>query len=450
MSAEADGAAVRSGGDSLARGLLRGGAVALGIKVGAAGLSFLTFLVLARVTSLEDFGRIGFGVSLAGALGVVGSYGQRALVLRYAPAYASDGDARRRRGLLRFGYAAVAAGCGALGAALVAFDLFWPGLETRGPIAMAGLLTLALGVAEYQVYALRSLAGLVLSQAPRDLLWRLLAIAAAAPFLLDGARRLSATEALGLLALALVVVTVLQAALHPATRPRELLRARGTWESSEWTRVSRTLWGVSVVNVAGPNSTVVVAGLLLSPEATGMLFAAMRLAALLDLIPMAAQMAISKIISRMWHENDRDGVARVYAIAAAIAAGPALLGVAGFALLGRWLLSLFGAEFAEAWPLLMILSVGFLVKALAGPAVLILQFAGREGRLMRAIGVANLSSMALVVAATPAYGALGAAAASALGPAASALWALRLSRTSLGIDTSILAPLRRRLRRAAP
>ena len=103
--------------DDVMAKLARGGMAALIIKIGGAGLSFLMFLMLARAMSAEEYGRFGFAFSLATLLAVVGSFGFRSLVLRYAAAYAADGAIELERGVIRHGYVVTALGCGALGSA---------------------------------------------------------------------------------------------------------------------------------------------------------------------------------------------------------------------------------------------------------------------------------------------------------------------------------------------
>ncbi|MGM0584155.1 MAG: lipopolysaccharide biosynthesis protein [Pseudomonadota bacterium] len=429
--------------DDLARRLARGGAAALVIKLGAAGLSFLMFLLLARALGAEEFGRFGFAFSLATSLSVVGSFGQRMLVLRYAPAYHAEGDAARLTGVLRHGYAAVTLGGLAMAGGLAAAALLLPGLADRAHLLAAAALILALGLAEYQARALRAVAGMVLSLAPRDIFWRLAVILAAGAWLQAGARPPTAAEALGLVAGLLIGVTLVQAALHPLTRPRSLLLSPARHERREWMRAARGLWGVSVAQLAGPNLAIVLGGLLLAPSETAMLFAALRVAMLLDLVTLAAQMVGAPLISQRWHARDTAGLQRICRLIALATSGPALAAFALFLVAGDWLMALFGPEFAEAGWLLVALSLGYLSRTLFGPAAMIMQMAGRERALLRIAATCNALAMAAVAALAVLTGPLGAALAAAGGMVGWTVLAHLDVKRRLGVDSSLFGALRR-------
>ena len=422
--------------------LLRGGAMALVIKVGAAGLSFLMFMLLARASTIDEFGRFGFAFSLAGMLSVVGSFGQRMMVMRQAPAYAADGDDRRLTGIIRYGYAWVLGGCTLMGLGLALGAQVWPGLEHRGYLVAGGVMTVMIGLAEYQSRAMRSVTGMALALAPRDVFWRLGVSALAGAWILAGAPPMTAPEALYLSSALLLAVLVVQAMLHPITRPHALFRARAAYERTEWRRISMGLWGVSVMQIAGPNFSIVLVGFVLAAEPTAQLFAALRVAMLLELFTLAAQMVSAAQISARWHKGDVAGVQRICRVVTLGAALPALAAFLFFALFGRWVMGLFGSEFAGGQLLLVILSCGFLAKTVFGQSALLMQLAGRERAFMRIVTICNLASVAAILAATLLFGVVGAAVATTAGLISWTAWAQWDVRRSLGVDPSLLGALR--------
>lgn len=83
--------------------------------------------------------------------------------------------------------------------------------------------------------------------------------------------------------------------------------------------------------------------------------------------------------SRFFHQQDYRSLARLYYVANALAVLAALPVVVIFALFGRALIALtFGPEFTDAQPLLMILSVGYLLNVACGPAGSLLVMSGEE------------------------------------------------------------------------
>ena len=435
--------------DEMLRRLLGGGAVALVIKVSAAGLSFLMFLLLARAMTPEDFGVFGFGFSLAVTLSVVGSFGRRILVLRYIPAYASDGDEARLTGVVRESYALVTAGCATLGLLVAAAAALLPGVENRAALAAAGLLVLAVGLAELQASVMRAVAGIGLALAPRDIVWRLsvgliclvLGAASIGP--------LSAATWQLVVAAVLLAIVLAQGLMHPRTRPQALLLDRARRERSEWRRVSLGLWGSSVVTALGTGAGVLVVGTTLSSVETGAFFAALRLAMLLDLLVVAAHMIAAPLVSRLWHQGERARVQRVYALVAAAATPAAALFLSAYALFGDDVLALFAPEYTSAWPVLLLLALGYFAKAAAGPAPLLLQFGGHERTHMWIVTATTLATLGLLLVLTPLFGAIGAGLATAVGMIATAAATARVAYMRSSVDPTIGVFVRRMSRGAA-
>ncbi|ADZ71463.1 lipopolysaccharide biosynthesis protein [Polymorphum gilvum] len=427
-------------GDDLARKLARGGLAALVIKVGAAGLSFLMFLVLARAMSAEDFGRFGFGFSLATLLAVAGSFGQRMLVLRFAPVYDHDGDRQKLAGVVRDGYRLVALGCGLLGLATVVTGLLWPGLAARGYLVAAGVFTLVLGLAEYQAHVLRAFGGMLLSLGPRDILWRagviLLALGAALGLL----PKLDAAGGLWLTAGVLAAVVAGQALAHPVTRPAALFAGpadtsdRPTWRHAMW-----GLWASSFIRTAAPNLAVVVLGLVLTPEATGPFFAALRLSMLLNLFLMAANMIAAPMIARTYHRGDRDDLQRLCAHVSVGLTLPTLAVFLVFVLAGDRLLELFGTGYAAYYWVLIVLSVGYLVNALSGSTSQLMEMTGDERYYLRIVTVVNGIAIAALAPLSLLLGPLGAAIALTFSQCAWNASCILRSRTRCKVDPSILS-----------
>ena len=288
-------AAAFANDDVMAR-LARGGLAALIIKVGGAGLSFLMFLMLARAMSVEEYGRFGFAFSLATLLAVVGSFGFRSLVMRYAPAYASDGTSELERGVIRHGYVVTALGCGVLGVGIAVFAAFVPGVDHPSYLMAAGAFTLVLGLAEYQASVMRAITGITLALVPRDIIWRLLVVAGCGLVTIGLVPQLTATSGTVLITAVLLVVIFGQALAHPMTRPASLLAGAAKQEKSKWWGSVWGLWGTLIVRSAAPNLAVVYLGLIMSPAATGPFFASLRLAMVMNLFLMSSGMVVAPAI----------------------------------------------------------------------------------------------------------------------------------------------------------
>ncbi|MDP5307521.1 hypothetical protein [Paracoccus spongiarum] len=195
------------------------------------------------------------------------------------------------------------------------------------------------------------------------------------------------------------------------------------------------------------------AGLLL-PSAQLSLFAvALSIMNIVNFGVVAVDVAFSPRIARAMAADDPARRDRMLAVSGAIKLAGLLLAAVLLALLGRWALDLFGAEYRAAWPALLVLMAIPAGSILFGPASVLLSSRG----MGRADFTGNVLGAALLVGVVAAGSALsgltGAAAGAAAGHLLSQAIMAGLCRRRLGIDSS-LATLRHlapapRLSRAA-
>lgn len=423
---------------SIKKALFRGGMVALFNKVGAAALQFLMFLALARAMSTPEYGLFGFAFSLATLLAVGGSFGQRMLSLRFLGIYASDRMPKLATGIIRDGLRIVVLGTAALS---ILTALILPLLRQDlhfSFILLAGIFALVMALAEYFSYVLRSYGGIMLSLAPRDIIWRALVVLFTLPFALGWFPQIDASSGISLITVLLALIIVCQTLLHPATRPHALFCAPADFQREQWKRAAWGLWGTSFVQVAAPNLTIVIIGLLLSPQQTGPVFAALRIAQLLNLFLLAANMAASPLISRLFHEKRFAVLQRTCSSIALLSSVTAGLSFLLILLEGRFLLDLFGANYSVAYPALVIVSGAYMINTLTGPTSALLELTGHERAAFRMITTSNIVSLAAMPFATSSFGAVGATACLAFSIIGWNLQAVSYARRKIGIDPSIL------------
>ncbi len=421
----------------LLKKLLRGGIMALVIKVGAAGFQFLMFLVLARGMSGPDYGVFGFGFSLGTLLAVGGSFGQRMLVLRFLSVYLSEGKTRLATGVLRDGVFIVLGGTAVLSLAVaLVLPLFEEGVST-GFLLWTALFAVAMALAEYFAFALRAHETMTLALAPRDVIWRLLVILAALPAAAGLLPAFSANGAMAMITGLLLAVVMVQTLTHAATRPAALWRAPADHDRATWRQAAWGLWGTSFVQIAAPNLTVVILGLILSPEETGPVFAALRIALLLNLFLLAANMVASPTISRFYHEGRFRELQRTCSAIALLASATAGIIFVVLIFFGDRMLEMFGPGFAAAHDVLLIVAGAYVVNTLTGPTSVLLELTGHERAAFKLLTGMNILSMAAMVPMTWAFGAAGAAACLALSIAGWNIQAVLYARRKIGLDPSV-------------
>ncbi len=395
---------------NIAGKLLRGGGVALLLKLGAAVMSFTMLVVLARAMSAEQYGLFGFGFSIATLLSVVGSFGQRNHVMRFAARYIHNNDTPELNGLMRYGLSIVTLGCLALAIALFCAAL----VLGQSYLAAAGLLTLAFGLGEYLPCAMRSFGVVFWALFPRDILWRCLVTAVGLLALSWPAMNLTATKALSFSALLLLAIVAVQFLLR---RDIGLRRWRAPWtmtNRAEWTQAATGLWGNSIVQVGAPTLSVVVVGVLLPTDETGSFFAAVRTAMILQIFLMAVNIVAAPLISRYLAQDDMPSVQRMCQMISIGVGVPTILAALFFVFYGDVVLSMFGAEFTGAKNILIVLSLGYMVNALAGPTMQLMEMSGHERKFLAITLSTAVMGVALMLILGTLFGAMGVAVAMTL------------------------------------
>lgn len=427
-------------GQSILRRLLKGGIMALLIKGGAAGFQFLMFLVLAQAMSAEEFGIFGFGFSLALLLAVGGSFGQRMLSLRFLSIYISEDKPALAVGRMREGAVIVTLGTvvvsvvACFGMALAQPELRW------GFLALTAAFAVSMAWAEYFAFALRAYEKMTLALAPRDVIWRLLVCLAALPMALGWLGQIDADMAMMLLTGLLAGTVLVQIMLHPATRLQTLISAPAAYDPAAWRPAMWGLWGVSFVQIAAPNLTVVLLGILLTPAETGAVFAALRIALLMNLVLLAANMVVSPTVSRLYHEGRYAALQKTCSTIALVASASAGLVFVGLVIWGDWLLGLFGEGFEEGYAVLLIVAGAYVVNTLTGPTSVLLELSGHDRAALRILTGMNIVSMLAMVPMIWWLGAVGAALCLALSIAGWNIQAVVYARRKIGLDPSVAGP----------
>ena len=108
---------------------------------------------------------------------------------------------------------------------------------------------------------------------------------------------------------------------------------------------------------------------------------------------------------------------------------------------------LYGKDYVDAWPTLVILSLGFLVASACGPAEEILMLSGRQLLAATIILASVAVSIVLAIIIYPTLGANGIAIASATANALRSIALMLITFQTIGANTSIVGTVRRRATR---
>jgi O-antigen/teichoic acid export membrane protein len=417
------------------------GLIALVIKIISAALSYIMLVSFARLMTPTAYGHFGLMLNLAIVLSSIACLGLSNGVMRFWTGHLARGERSFAQGftvaaqriLLAVSVAMLIVGL-ALSYVGVGQSIF--GMQT-GALFVAALAG-AFAFGDYYSSALRAQGKVMWSLFPRDILWRILATAAA----FVTAHYFSILNAgSALLCCAGTMICVCGAQAIASRRAAHALTGNAEPQSNwrYWRKPLLPLAGASILYAMIQQLDVVVVGALLGADEAGAYFAAQKTASLLGLVMIAGGLVAAPLMSAAFQAGQRLELQRLCKLLAAAIALTTLLGLVGVAVFGKLLLSIFDPTYVSAYAILMVLALGYTIDAMAGPTAYLMQMTSLEGAYLRIMAIVYAFVLALQVVFVPIYGAIAAAAATAAGVCLWNIIAIRLLRKSIGVDSSILS-----------
>ncbi|CAN7486652.1 oligosaccharide flippase family protein [Devosia sp. LjRoot3] len=428
----------------LSTGLLRS-VGSLGIKVATAGLTYITYVVLSRTQTESEYGHFAFGLALATVLAILAGMGQSTAVLRLWPQLRAKGENSDAEAVVAAG-SAITIGASLILAGLlcvlaVASIPFLPPRETINHFIGAAFLILPMALAEYNSSVLRAQGSLWTALLPRDIVWRL-ALPAAVMALFAVGIVLSGPDALTLSAALLIGALVLQMSValkrNYVVLPR-IAPVRTHWQ--RWGSLSNWMLLGALIETFTLNADVILVGLMLDLESSGLYFNAFRTAGLMTLFTFAIELVIAPMVAEHYHSGAMRKAQAITALCAWAGFVFSLVIFALFLFFGEFILSLFGPAYAEGTLVLLLLAFGLLFDAVTGPSKIVMMMTGHERAYVAIFGAIMGVGFLVQIAVIPIWGIVGVAAvnmgARILAQIAIALWC----RYRIGLDTSLLGAL---------
>jgi O-antigen/teichoic acid export membrane protein len=404
-------------------------------------VGFALQLILARVLGTEEFGRYTFVIAWINLLAIVGVLGLDTAALRFIPIAEVKKDWSRLLGfILRSRQAAVLA-CLLL-SALVGVAI--PLLDSLTTRQLARLFFLALPILPALVLLtlvaaqLQALHHVVSAQALRTLLRPTLTavIVLMLVVFLDAHTAQGGIVANLAATLATLAVTW---GMVKAVLPSECLRATPQYETKRWMLVALPLYLISAFHLLLAETDVLMLGMLLGTTESGIYAVASKIVILVPFGINAANAILAPTIARLYASGRR---AEMQGIVTLVTRSAFLLGLftAGALLIASPLvLRLYGADFARAYPAILILTVGLLVSVGCGPVSFLLTMTAHERDAAWIIGGAAGMNVALNAVLIPRHGIEGAALATTISVAMRSVFLSLLVRRRLQLNVSVLS-----------
>jgi O-antigen/teichoic acid export membrane protein len=387
------------------------------MRLGGVAAAFLLQVVVANQIGAQNFGVFAFAWVLATTIGQFCCCGFNETSNRFLPAYIISGDLKRARGFVQFSsffvFTVAAIVCLSSIAGLVLFRNHIPAeyfLPAVLAMTCAPLLTITHLKETFSISRSLPLRGLTPTYVARPLLlmalvWMLIHFANA------GA---DADTALAALLLASIIALVLQTLLLNGPLGKQLGSGKATTEIGLWLRASLPLMFAQGFFLLATSLDVFVLSAITNPEEVGIYFAAAKIVTCVSFIQMAVGAAITRRLSEALQQDNPEALAAHFERGRAMMMWPTLAGVILVSLASPLILQVFGPEFAPGAPVVVILSAGLLIQAVAGPIQERMMVLGQQRAIAWIIAGSLLFNVVASVALTLMLGLLGTALASAM------------------------------------
>lgn len=394
--------------------LARGAVGSLLVMVAGVGIGFLTQLLLARLLGVAAFGLYVFVYTWVRLAGGLARMGVDTSAHRFVAAYREEAEWGRLRAFTAWGRRLSRAAALAFGVPFLVVAWQAAARPDEAPVWLLGALALPLFVALLvEAGFLQGLKRPVQAQLGPRLLQPLLVLVGvgAAALLLDGP--LGAIHALLATVVALAAALLLTLHLQRRALPAEVTVAAPAERDDAWWRVSLSMLFITAVNLVQTQTDIAMLGLLLSTDLSGIYSAAAKVAEFVAFGLAAVNAVAGPLIAAHHVRGERARIQRLLRLAAWGVLAFAVVAVTLLALLGPWVLSLFGEAFGAAYGALLILMGGQLLNAFCGSVGVLLMMTGRHGVVAWLMGGSALVNVTLNLLLIPPFGLEGAAAATA-------------------------------------
>lgn len=425
-------------------GVVRGAAFVMGIRVAGAAIALLSQVLLARWMGAFEYGIYSYVWVWVIVLGIIVPMGFGTSVLRFVPEYRAKERWARLAGFLRtsFGVVLVVSASTAC-AGLLLLWTFNDHIESHYvlPLAIGLLCVPAFAVTDWQEGAARAFGWVNLAYVPPYIIRPLLIVGAAGGILYFTGGATGLQVALG--ALAASAVTMLGQRLYFIWRTsRTMPKARPVYHAKYWIGASVPLVLVEGLYLLMTNTDIVLLGYFVDPDEVGVYFAATRIANLMAFIFFSLNALAVPKFAELHGAGKHSELQRFVRGVIHAMFWPTLAAGAVLLVAGQFVLGLFGEGFDAGYPMLVLLMLGFLMRAATGPTEYLLNMTGNQNIVAAVYGAAVLGNVGLNLGFIPLWGATGAAAATAISVLISTLVLALVVRRRLGITAFIITGTR--------
>ena len=410
------------------------------IRVASAGMLYVTQVLLARWMGRFEFGIYVYVISWISFLGMLAPLGIAYSSQRFIPEYRARGESERLAGFLYgarwlcFGLG-LAAGLLLAGTVLVLRDSMPDYYVVPFLIAAAALPIFCVSSAQDAIA--RSFNWVVLALVPWFLAQPLIIFFTMGVLHVSG---VPVTAVAGLLTsvAALWSVILIQLVLLGRRLRAELAPAARRYEIARWFKTGLPMFLVDGFYLLLTYVDILVLQVFEAPSEVAIYYAATKTLALITFIYYSVSSASGHRFSEYHLTGDRQKLAAFVADTIRWTFWPSLALAMVLILLGRFVLSLFGAGFDEGYPALCVLVIGLVARASVGPSERLLNMVGEQFSCAAVYAAAFSVNLVLCFVLIPRFGLIGAACSTASAIVIESVLLFVAIRMRLGLHVFVL------------
>lgn len=410
------------------------------IRVGGAGLAYLSQIALARLLGAHDYGIFSVAWTFVIVFGVMACAGFSASANRFVPKYRESDDLPHLRGFVTAGrLSALLTGSAVALAGILVLGLLAPVIEPAYvvPLSVTLLAIPFFAYAMVQDGIARSYDWPFLAMLP-TYIWRpALLLVLLCAVILFGAPGTALIAAWIAVFSAFAVAAYQHVLLDRKLRP-SLPAGPKRMELKVWILVSLPMLMVDGFLQLITSADVIMVSFFEDPDQVAVYFAASKTLALVHFVYFAVRAASAHRFSGYLHSGDRSGLADYVRQAVHWTFWPSLAGGLVLLAIAPLLLALFGNDFRDGYSVIALLLIGVLARASIGPADALLTMTGLQKSCAAIYGLTFALNVVFNLVMIPLFGLAGAAIATSCAIFFETAALAIVARRKLGITTFIV------------
>jgi len=422
----------------------RDAVTAFGVRCGSAALLYLSQIVLARWMGSYQYGIYVFVWTCVLWLGGVADLGLSITSIRLIPHYRETGNLALLRGLIRGSrLAAVAVGSAMAALGVAVLWLFHP-LEDHYMLpAYLALACLPLyAITQVQDGLGKGFAWMGVSLVPPYILRPTLLLLGMVAAHFAGLP-MQATTAAGAAIVATWAAGLFQTLLINRRLSGVVTPGERRYAFKAWILAALPLLVMTGSDLTLQSADVLIVSRYMTPTDVAIYFAAAKTMALIMFVHYAVGSAVANRYAALHARGDKEALRAFARDAVHWTFWPSLAAAILLLALGLPLLWLFGPQFVEGYPVMLILVVGFLFRSSMGPAEYLLNMLGEHKLCAAVLLTTAVLNIALNLVLVPMFGLIGAATATSISLVAAALMNYAVVSWRLDIEIAIWRNLRK-------